>query len=82
MGTALYDLIGGVNILYECMAYCGLRNSVNSDTDNYTQEFLQKSKVFAAISEPILVIVGLECALFCLWDKHIIRFCISDFKER
>ena len=43
-GYGIVRLDGGVNILYECMAYCGLRNSVNSDTDNYTQEFLQKIK--------------------------------------
>ena len=42
VGTALYDLTAVST--YECMAYCGLRNSVNSDTDNYTQEFLQKIK--------------------------------------
>ena len=43
-GYGIVRLDGGVNILYECMAYCGLRNSVNSDTENYTQEFLQKIK--------------------------------------
>ena len=43
-GYGIVRLDSGVNILYECMAYCGLRNSVNSDTDNYTQEFLQKIK--------------------------------------
>ncbi len=81
-GYGIVRLDGGVNILYECMAYCGLRNSVNSDTDNYTQEFLQKSKVFAAISEPILVIVGLGVCFVLLVGQTYNPFCISDFKER
>ena len=81
-GYGIVRLDGGVNILYECMAYCGLRNSVNSDTDNYTQEFLQKSKgICGNIGAGFGYCRTWRCALFCLWDKHIIRFVFQILRK-
>ena len=82
VGTALYDLTAVSTFCTNAwlIAVCVIASTPIPTIIH--KNFCKNQRYLRQYRSRFWLLSDLECALFCLWDKHIIRFCISDFKER